>query len=172
MACSIKRPNPLNPVHAWKLRKAVMPYLKWRAGQTLVPKRRSALPEMPENLRAHAEFAADALQRSPSEISGTMSKHQLALADRQCRMSELSSRIQDLVIILCTSLYAARQEDELVRTAAHVLCQDLRRKLNGHRPTDRYFRTVTALGAAIAEGNFKSIAGLEPDEILMPYEND
>jgi hypothetical protein len=28
---------------------------------------------------------------------------------------------------------------------------------------------VTSLGASIAEGNFRSIAGLQPDEILMPY---
>src|SRR6185369_9727353 len=127
---------------------------------------------MPDNLRVHADFAAHGLQRSPREISRTMSRHQLALADRQCRMSELSSRIQDLVIILATSLYAARQEDELVRTAADVLCQDLVRKLSGGRPTDRYFRTVTRLGEAIAEGGFKSIAGLHPDEILMAYPSD
>ena len=53
------------------------------------------LPPMPETLREHAEFAAERLARLPVEISGMMSKHQLALADRQCRMSELSQRVQD-----------------------------------------------------------------------------
>jgi len=171
-AAGIKRPNPLNPRHAWALRGAVVPYLKWMASQRFVPKTGVQLPEMPDNLRKHADFAAHALQRSPREISRTMSRHQLALADRQCRMSELSSRVQDLVIMLATSLYGARQEDELVRAAADVLCQDLLRKLTGQRPSDRYFRTVTRLGEAIAEGGFKSIAGLHPDEILMPYKND
>ena len=49
------------------------------------------------------------LQRLPVEIDGTMRKHQLALADRQCRMSDLSQRMQDAVVMLATSLYAAGQ---------------------------------------------------------------
>ena len=101
-----------------------------------------------------------------------MSKHQLALADRQCRMSELSQRVQDMVTILCTSLYAAAQNDEVVQQAADIACQDLARKLTGHRPSDRYFKAVTKLGEAIVDGGFKSIAGVHPDEILMPYAND
>ena len=106
----------------------------------------------------------------PLEISGTMRKHQLKLADRQCRMAELSSRVQKLVVMLCTSLYAAQQNDEVVRAAADVLCQDLTRELTGERPSDRYFRAVTTLGEQIADGGFTSIAGLKPDEILMRYE--
>jgi len=98
-----------------------------------------------------------------------MRKHQLKLADRQCRMSELSTRVQKLIVMLCTSLYAARQDDELVRTAADVLCQDLTRELTGKRPSDRYYRTVTQLGEAIAEGGFNSLASITPDEILMSY---
>ena len=47
-----------------------------------------------------------------------MRKHQLRLADRQCRMSELSQRVQDLVVILTTSLWAGRQSGELVRASA------------------------------------------------------
>ena len=58
-----------------------------------------------------------------------------------------------------------------MKSAADVLCQDLTRKLTGKPPADRYFRTVTQLGEAIAEGGFKSIAGLKPDEILMPYQS-
>ena len=85
-------------------------------------------------------------------------------------MSELSSRIQGLVVILCTSLYAARQADEVVQSAADILCQDLRRMLSGKRPSDKYFRAVTSLGDGIVNGGFQSIAGLEPDQILMPYD--
>ena len=100
-----------------------------------------------------------------------MRKHQLKLADRQCRMSELSRRVQKLIIMLATSLYAAQQDDEVVRTAADVLCDDIKRELTGRRPSDRDYRRITSLGETIADGGFKSIAGLHVDEILMPYAN-
>ncbi len=168
-AAGIKKPNPLNPAHAWALRGAAAPYAKWWLSQYLTFTPRPTLPPMPESLRSHAEFAADGLQRLPLEISGVMRKHQLKLADRQCRMSELSSRIQKLIVILCTSLYAARQQDEVVRDAAGVICRDLARELTGARPSDNYFRAVTALGEKIADGGFQSIKDVHPDEILMPY---
>lgn len=171
-ASGIKKPNPMNPAHAWALRGALFPYAKWLSSQYLSMRSKPALPPMPSRLRCHAEFAAYELQRSPREISLTMLKHQLKLADRQCRISEISARIQKLVVILCTSLYAARQEDEVVRTAADILCQDLTRELTGARPSDQYFRAVTSLGETVVDGGFKSIAGWQPDEILMPYAND
>ncbi len=169
-AAGIKKPNPLNPAHAWALKSVAMPYLKWLATQRLMPTASSELPNMPASLRKHAEFACDQLQKMALEISSTMGKFQLALADRQCRMSELSGRCQDLITILCTSLYGARQSDEILRTAADVLCQGLTQKYTGKRPGNRYYRQITELGAAISEGAFKSIAGVEPDEILMRYE--
>jgi hypothetical protein len=85
-------------------------------------------------------------------------------------MAELSQRCQDLITILATSMYAARHEDPIVREAGDVLCQEMRRKLTGRRPSNQYYRQVTELGAAIADGQFASIAGLAPDEILMPYQ--
>ena len=169
-AAGIRRPNPLHPSHVWALRTALPPYLKWRLAQSL-PSPKVPLPSMPAPLKEHAEWAARQLQRIGREISGTMSRYQLALADRQCRMAELSQRTQDLVTILCTSLYAARQQDDVLRDAADILCQDLTRKFTGARPSDRYFRQVTRAGEAIADGGFRSIAGLHADEILMPYEN-
>ena len=170
-AAGIRRLNPMNPMHAWALRGAVGPYMSWLAGQALRPRPRPVLPEMPGVLREHAAFAARYLQRSPGMISGTMRKHQLKLADRQCRISDLSLRIQKAVVILCTSLYAARQEDEVIRQAADCICQDLTRELTGAPPSDRYFRTVTTLGEAIADGKFPGIAARAPDQILMRYEN-
>jgi alkylation response protein AidB-like acyl-CoA dehydrogenase len=169
VAAGIRKPSPTNPVHLWKLRSAMVPYARWFVSQYFSGGSAGNLPPMPSLLRRHAEFAANHLQRSPLEISGTMRKHQLKLADRQCRMSELSARIQRLVVILCTSLFAARQEDELVRQAANCLCRELTRELTGERVSDQDLRAVTSLGEAIAEGNFRSIAGLQPDEILMPY---
>ena len=104
-------------------------YGKWYMGQMVSRPSWSALPPMPETLRKHAEFAAQWLGRSRMEVSGTMRRHQLGLADRQCRMSELSQRVQDAITILCTALYAARSQEEIVRTAADVICQDLTRNL-------------------------------------------
>ena len=166
----IKDLNPLNPAHVWALKGVVLPYLRWQAARRLLPSAKVELPLMPPSLAQHAEFACHELQDMALEISGVMSKFQLALADRQCRMTELSGRCQDLIVVLCTSLYGARQEDEIVREAADVLCQQLIEKYKGERPSNKYFRQITALGAAIAEGKFESIAGLDPDEILMSYD--
>ncbi len=168
-AAGIKKPNPMNPSHLWALKGAMGPYASWLLAQYVTPRSSPTLPKMPENLAPHAQFAAEALQAMPLEISGTMRKHQLKLADRQCRMSELSLRVQKLIVILCTSLYAAQQNDELVRTAADIACQDLTRELNGKRPSDRYYRLVTQLGEDIAAGNCSLLAGIEPEEILMRY---
>jgi hypothetical protein len=168
----IKQPNLLNPAHAWKLRGPLGRYAGWLLGETLRVSRRVTPPRsLPPNLAAHAQFAADALENSRLELSAVMRKHQLRLADRQCRLAELSERLRNLVVILTTSLWAARQSDEIVQTAADVLCQDLTRSLTGERPSDRYLRTVTKLGETIADGGFKAIAGIEPFDILMPYQN-
>jgi len=169
-AAGIKKPNLLNPAHAVMLMRVARPYMMWLTARKLLPTVSPQLPAMPKSLREHAEFACDRLQRMALEVSGTMSKFQLSLADRQCRMSELSQRCQDLITVLCTSLYAARQQDEIIRESADIACQCLIRKYAGRRPSNRYFRQVTELGQAIVEGQFKSIAGVHPDEILMRYE--
>jgi alkylation response protein AidB-like acyl-CoA dehydrogenase len=169
-AAGIRKPNPFNPAHAWALKDAALPYAKWMIGRRLRPVGSIQLPEMPKPLREHAEFACDRLQRMALEISGTMSRFQLKLTDRQCRMAELSLRTQDLITMLTTSLYGARHDEPLVRDAADILCQNLRQKLLGRRPSNHYFRRATQLGAAIADGQFRSLAGVEADEILMSYE--
>ena len=171
-ASGIKKPNPFNPAHAWALRGAAGPYAKWWLSQYLSTASVPSFPPMPDALRKQAEIAAEALQRLPLEISGVMRKHQLKLADRQCRMAELSSRIQKLIVVLCTSLHAARQKDEIVHLSAEVICRDLLRELNGSRPSDSYYRMVTSLGDKIAAGGFASISGVHPDEILMPYQQN
>ncbi|MHB1557904.1 MAG: acyl-CoA dehydrogenase family protein, partial [Isosphaeraceae bacterium] len=169
VASGLKKPNPMNPAHAWALRSALVPYAKWRVEETLTPKSHGEFPGVPPRLAEHARFAAVGLQRSRMEISSTMVKHQLRLPDRQCRMAELSQRIQDMVVILATSVWAGRQSNPLVQDAADLLCQELRRKLSGQRPTDAYFRAATKLGEKIAEGGFEAIEGLEAQPILMPY---
>ncbi len=168
-ATGLRKFNPANPIHLWKLRKALVPYGKWRLSQRFRGGH-IELPRLPENLRDHAEFAARGLQKSRLWIDKLMTRHQLNLTDRQCALAELSQRIQDLVVMLTTALYAGKQNDETVCAAADVLCHDLKRRLTGARPSNGYFRTVTKLGEQIAEGKFKAIAGVEAAEILMPYE--
>ena len=169
-AAGIKKLNPLNPSHVWALKSVAFPYLKWLVARRLLPTAKSQIPTMPTALAQHAEFACNALQDMALEISSTMSKFQLSLADRQCRMAELSLRCQSLITMLCTALYGARQSDEVVRDAADIFCQEQTQQYTGRRPSNSYYRQVTQLGAAIAEGKFSSIAGLDPDEILMRYE--
>jgi hypothetical protein len=84
-------------------------------------------------------------------------------------MVELSQRIQSMIVMLTTCLWAAKQSDELVKTAAIVLGSEIRRNLTGKRPTSEDYRLVTKLGADIADGGFKAIAGIDDFEILMPY---
>jgi butyryl-CoA dehydrogenase len=167
-ANKIRKPNFLNPAHLWKLKGPMWQYSQWLAGQRLHGVR-ADLPEMPRELRGHAAFAAHQLRKMAREISGAMVKHQLKLADRQCRMSELSARVQSLVVILCTSLYASRQTDELVRKAADGVCHTLTRQFTGARPSDRNLRDLTDLGAAIAADGKAFVGGVAPPPILMPY---
>jgi alkylation response protein AidB-like acyl-CoA dehydrogenase len=168
-AAKIKQPSFVNLAHLWALRKAAPPYAFWLMREKFTFKPAVQLPSMPPRLHDHAQFASRGLQRLPREISGMMMKHQLKLADRQCRMSELSSRAQKLVVMLCTSLYAAKQDNEVIRSAADLLCQDLARELTGSRPSDGYFKAASKLGEAIADGGFPGMEGVEVPEILMRY---
>ena len=169
-AAGIKKPNPLNPLHAMKLAPVAMPYLKWLIGRKLSRAAAPNLPDMPQPLREHTVYACGQLHGMAMEVNSAMQKFQLTLADRQCRMTELSQRCQDLITILATSMYAAREENELVRESADVLCQSLRQKLSGRRASDRYYKQVTALGRKIAEGGFPGLDEIVPDEILQSYD--
>jgi len=166
----VRQPNLLNPVHLTKLAPAMTTYGKWLVGEKFGPRSCPALPELPTALAEHAQYAITALQQSGREVSGAMRKHQLQLADRQCRMSDLSLRVQDMVTMLVTALYAGRQTDPLVQSAADVACQDLVLRRTKKRPSDAYFRTVTRLGQQIADGGFEAIAGVPEGEIMMQYD--
>jgi alkylation response protein AidB-like acyl-CoA dehydrogenase len=167
----IKNFNPMNPVHAWKLRGELSAYARWLAAQKFAGRDRQQVPGMSPKLAAHVDFALGQFGRAPREVSGLMSRHQLKLADRQCSMAELSQRVQDLVVILVTALWGHGRKDETAAAAADLLCQDLRRKLTGQRPTDAYFRDANRLADQIIEGGFDSLAGVPREEILMKYEN-
>jgi hypothetical protein len=107
----------------------------------------------------------------PRELSGIMVKHQLKLPDRQCRIAEISQRIQDTIVLLVTALYANRKKDEVTIAAAEILCDDITRKLTGKRPSDGYFRNVSRLADMIIEGKYSELQGLPTLPILRPYDN-
>src|SRR5436305_6784616 len=123
----MKTLNPLNPVHNWRLRRELCAYSKWTLAQKLRRRDRQHVDGMDARLQVHVDFALTAFGKLPIEISGTMRKHQLKLADRQCRMSELSQRVQDVVTILVTALWGHGKKNEVSIASADLLCQDLRR---------------------------------------------
>lgn len=167
-AAGIRKPNFLNPFHLWKLKGPLWSYTRWWLAR-FFRRPLCELPPLPPELQRHARFATEQLARLAAELSATLRKHQLKLADRQCRMSELSARAQMLTVILCTALYAGRQSDSLLRAAADNLCRTLTRQFLGRRPSDRDFRDLTDLGAAVADHPDTLAAGITAPPILMPY---
>jgi alkylation response protein AidB-like acyl-CoA dehydrogenase len=167
----IKTFKPWNPRHLWLLRRELAAYSRWSLGWKFSRRDRQTVPGMDARLAAHVAFALDLFQRHPRDLSAAMRKHQLKLADRQCRMAELSQRVQDTVVMLVTALWGHQQKNEAAIASADMLCQDLRRKLTGQRPSDGYFRDAGKLADLILGGGFEALAGVPQAEILMRYEN-
>jgi alkylation response protein AidB-like acyl-CoA dehydrogenase len=165
----IKDFNPLNPGHLWKLRGELGAYAKWSLGRKVLGRDRGTVPGLDPKLAEHLQFAQDMCQTQAVEVSNAMSKHQLKLADRQCRMAELSQRVQDTIVMIVTLMWAHGQKKEIAIASADILCQDLRRKLTGERPTDKYFRAVGELAGKIIAGGFEDLAGMPQQEIMMKY---
>ena len=172
-AAGIKKPNMANPAHAWALQGPLFNYGKWYAEAKGAPRRldhassdeRNA-PQARGVRRPFPRQVADGNQRH-DEPSPAGAWPTVSAACRSCRnacrtRSPCSAR-------RCSPRAATIT---IVQDAADIACQDLTRKLTGERPSDRYYRQVTKLGKAIANGEFKSIAGLPEAEILMPYKQD
>ena len=166
---NIKNFNPMNPGHAWALRNEMIPYATWRLGKMFTGADSHQIAGMNPKLQVHVDFAMEMLNSSPIELSEAMVKHQLKLADRQCRIAEMSQRVQDSIIILVTSLWAHKQGDETTIAATDILCQDLTRKLTGERPSDSYFRACGKLADMIIGGGIPSLDSIYKDEIIFPY---
>ena len=169
-AKGIKTPNPLNPSHAMALMGPSMPYFSWKLKQMIGGAQRAAIRLSDQKLSAHAQFAADHLQKSRLTVDKLMFKYKLTLADRQCAMAHLSQQIQDSIVMLVTALYASRQDDELVREAANTFCKEQKQKALGKLPSAQNFRATTKLGQKIANGGFSAITGLHELEILQQYD--
>lgn len=168
-ALGVKKPNPLNPVHAWALRKAMMKYANWSVGKRLTSSHWTPNNVEDADLKEHVHFAQRYLSSSGTKVSAAMRKYQLKLADRQCRMSDLSSDIQSAVVVLVTSLFASRSGDPITRAAGDVICRELRRKIEGGKTSDDEYRRATELGATISEQAWSALDGVQSSEILMPY---
>lgn len=167
----IKNFNPLNPAHAWALRNELVPYALWRTGKELAsPAKVPANLNVSEKLRAHLDFALDQLADVPLELSHAMVSHQLRLADRQCRIADMSSRAQDIITIIVTVMHASQSNDEVTRDAADILCQDLSRKLSGERPSDQYFKDCRKLAEKIIAGGMTSLNGVYQADIMFKYD--
>ena len=165
----IKNFSPMNPSHVWKLRGELSHYAKWSLGRKFLGSDRGTVAGLDARLLEHLHFAQDMCQKSADELSAAMIKHQLKIADRQCRMAELSQRVQDVIVMIVTLMWAHVQKKEIAIASADILCQDLRRKLTGQRPTDRYFRDVGELADKIIAGGFEDLAGVPRQEIMMRY---
>jgi alkylation response protein AidB-like acyl-CoA dehydrogenase len=165
----IKNFNPLNPSHAWKLRAELGHYAKWSLGRKFLGHDTGAVQGLDPRLAEHLKFAQDMCQKCGDELSAAMIKHQLKIADRQCRMAELSQRVQDVIVMIVTLMWAHVQKKEIAIASADILCQDMRRKLTGQRPTDRYFKAVNELADKIIAGGFEELAGVPRQEIMMRY---
>lgn len=168
----IKNFNPINPAHAFALRNELVTYAFWRAGKELagVYKDESQLSKFTPKLRAHVEFALEQLAKSPIELSAAMVKHQLRLADRQCRIADMSQRVQDAITMIVTAAWANQHPDESYKAAADILCQDLTRKLTGERASDEYFRDCRKLADIILEKGFDRMGDVVPAEVLFQYQ--
>ncbi len=167
----ISTPNLANPAHLWALREPMIAYSRWYAAQRLLPSQWTAMPGLSTPLSRHVKFAQRELSRARVAISDVMRTHQLRLADRQCRMSEISARVQDAVVILVTSLHAARSRDPIVRDAADCICRELTGRMTCTPPSDDDFRQVTRLGETIADSGWEELSGILASPLMMPYDN-
>jgi alkylation response protein AidB-like acyl-CoA dehydrogenase len=167
---NIRAFNPMNPAHAWALRNELIPYSLWYIGKFLSPADKQKVTGLSDVLQDHVDFALELLHEAPFELSENMVKHQLKLADRQCRIADMSQRIQDTITILVTCLWAHQSDNAVVQASADILCQDLRRKLTGERPTDRYFRQVCKLADQIIENGYPGMSDVDPAQILFTYD--
>jgi alkylation response protein AidB-like acyl-CoA dehydrogenase len=153
----------------WNLGRHGIKYTMWQLGRRMRLKTSQHVPGMNSRLQAHVNFALKQFASLSLDLSGAMVKHQLKLADRQCRIVELSQRVHDTVIMLVTAQYAHQIGDDVTIAAADVLCQDLRRKLTGARPSDDYFRACSKLADAIVAGKMTQLEGVPETPIMRPY---
>jgi len=154
----------LSPMDIVKNYETFMPYVNWMVKEAFLPK--SGIRPMGFNadLAKHTNFAIKELQKSGREVSALMRKHQLRLADRQCSMSILSRKIQNLITIMATVCYASAKPYGMNVQIADVSCENLKNRITGRHPTDLQIRKSVSLGEKLC---FEQAS---QESILMKYE--
>ena len=165
----IRKPQLYNPAHLWALRQPMLQYGYWYLSRRLTGSHWTTLPAMPAQLRRHAKRSQSILSRSEFMISGTMRRHQLKLAERQCQMSAISMTLQNAIVMLVTSLDAAQSKDPITVEAADAICRELTRKIHGGLSTETDFRQLTKLGERIVAEGWGELRDVRASNILMPY---
>ena len=90
-AAGIGKPNLINPRHAWIIAPRAVGLHALDAGpEVRRPADGQPCPAWTAAWRSTSPSPRTSSARSAGEISAAMDKHQLKLADRQCRMAELS----------------------------------------------------------------------------------
>lgn len=158
-----KSPSPLDVI---KNHKTFTPYAGWLFKEATAFKRGIRPIGFNKNLVKHANYAIKNLQRSAWDISSLMRKHQLKLADRQCRMSIVSRNIQHLITMMITVCYAYAKGDSLTAQVADVSCENIKNKITGSHPTDIQIKKSTSLGESLLK---QEGATLSTHPILMKY---
>jgi alkylation response protein AidB-like acyl-CoA dehydrogenase len=146
--------------------KTFMPYANWMVKEMFLPKSGIRPIGFNKALAKHADFAVKGLQKSGQEISGLMRKYQLGLADKQCRMSILSRKIQNLTAMMATVCYAFAKANPLTAQIADVSCENLKNKITGNHPTDAQIKKSVRIGEVIAGRGIE----LGCDSVLMGYD--
>lgn len=168
---NVRQPNLANPAHLWAMRGPLMDYAAWWSCRRLRGSHWTPLSSVGKPFASHVHFAQREMSVSAIRISSTMRRHQLKLADRQCRMSAISERLQHAIVMLVTGLYGSRADDPVTREAADGLCRQLRSQLAGDQSTDADFRRLTQLGATIADEGWSELAGVGGGALMMPYQD-
>jgi alkylation response protein AidB-like acyl-CoA dehydrogenase len=168
-AKGIQQPSMANPAHLWALRRPLQAYASWMIHDRMFGPSVPHLPSLPAGTKAHVEWAIEQIQLSRRDISAAMTKYQLKLADRQCKIAEISQRIRDFATMIVVGLWTGQQQSEGTRLAGQLLCEELSLKLKGSRPDDGYYRRACEVGQLVADGGFEEIAGITPDPVMMSY---
>ena len=159
----------LKPRNFLRLVRASMPMLGWVLRTETRFGDFQSVSEVNPKLRGHAKFALKNFTRLAKRIERAMLKYQVALADRQLMMVQLSMAVQRTVTMLAVCQYATEKGDEATILAADVLCRDLTMQLEGGLPDDGYFRACTKLARLVSDGKFTQLEGVPQAEILRKY---
>ncbi len=109
----IRAAQPAQPrARCGPLRGPMMPYAKWWSASCSPASRVPTSTGVPDEPRRPRRFAAAASRRSRLEISDAMRSISSSWPTASAGCPSSRSALQDLVVILTTSLWAARQDDE------------------------------------------------------------